>query len=108
MVMKMSEKNAGVLESPTWRAKCGRFVFAKEHGYHRTPKVRTQGTRKDAGELRTLVLQQGTRQLPRFRALGEVKPILPALVVVLWVTMENMNVQISRVPDSSRSPFYGS
>jgi hypothetical protein len=74
-------------------------VSAKEHECHRTPNVRTQETQKDAGELPMLVLQQWTRQLPRFRALREVKPILPALVLVLQVTMEKINVQMSRVCD---------
>jgi hypothetical protein len=47
--------------------------------------------------------ERETHRLPRSRALGEVKPLRPALVDVLQVTMEKMTVQVSRVCDRSVS-----
>jgi hypothetical protein len=92
MLMNVSEKNVAMLESPTWRAKCWRFVSSKEHGCHRTQEVRTLGTQGHVDAFPTVALQRWTRQLPRFRALGEAKPLLHALVVVLQVSVEKMIV----------------
>ena len=78
-------------------------MSAKEHGYHRTREVRTLGTQDHVYAFPTVALQIVTQQLPRFRALGEVKPLRPALVDVLQVAMEKMTVQVSRVCDRSGS-----